>query len=223
MARISGLLILLWALPVWLYGQHVMLPDSISFGGIVLNEETSVPMSDVTCRYGKTGTITNTSGRFGLRAAVGDTVHFSYVGFRPYAIVIPDTLYEDEYMLGIFLSPDTIMLSEALILKRFGDKKRQNLMNARNNMAGVMRSALNPELPMDAGMNQRMMINEFARSIEMKGHVDVRVGVGLESLEAWKQLKMQSRIQNSEIHLEADEVGLLKKIYYLEKREKADI
>ena len=50
---------------------------------------------------------------------------------------MPDTLLEDRYMMGVFLSPDTLQLSEALILRRWGEVQRQNLINARNNMTGI--------------------------------------------------------------------------------------
>ena len=55
--------------------------------------------------------------------------------------------------------------------------QRQNLINARNNMTGILKQAYAPVDYMDADMNQRMMLNEYARSVEMKGHVDVGIGV----------------------------------------------
>jgi len=69
-------------------------------------------------------------------------------------------------------------------------------------------------------MNQRMMIEEYARSVEMKGHVDVGFGIGTQSLEAWRMLRMQKRIREQESRLEPEELDLLKKIYYSEKRKK---
>ena len=135
---------------------------------------------------------------------------------------MPDTLLEDRYMMGVFLSPDTLQLSEALILRRWGEVQRQNLINARNNMTGILKQAYAPVDYMDADMNQRMMLNEYARSVEMKVHVDVGIGVGTQSVDAYKMLRMRRRVKNQKEWLNPNEIDLLKKIYYLKKKEKQD-
>ena len=71
-------------------------------------------------------------------------------------------------------------------------------------------------------MNQKMSINEHARSIEMKGMVDVKAGIGTESLEAYKWLKLQKRLKEKKEWLRPEEIDLLKKLFYLEKRKKKD-
>lgn len=220
MIKISIFFFLLCSLPCFLKGQRIVQADSIAFSGVVINAETTNPLPDVTCRYGQSATITDLSGRFHIYTVPGDTVRFTYIGFKPYTIIIPDTLFDKEYMLGIFMSPDTVHLSEAIILQRYGEIKRQNRVNLRNNMAGVLKGAYAPQDKMDADMNQRMVINEFARSIEMKGHVDVGLGVGISSFETLGNLKLQKKIEGQKIYLESGEIDLLKKLYYLEKREK---
>lgn len=201
------------------YAQFRVLPDSITFSGVVFNAEDMRPLWNATCRYGKVAQSTDEAGRFVVNTKRGDTICFTYVGFRPYSVVIPDTLTEPEYILGVFLSPDTIQLSEALILQRYGSSKRQNLINARNNMTGIMKQAYSPVREMDAEMNQKMMINEYARSVEMKGHVDVGLSVGLHSIDAYKLLRYQKKLKNENVWLNGGEMDMLKKIYYLEKNE----
>ena len=149
-------------------------------------------------------------------------IEFTFVGYKPCTVVMPDTLLEDRYMMGVFLSPDTLQLSEALILRRWGEVQRQNLINARNNMTGILKQAYAPVDYMDADMNQRMMLNEYARSVEMKGHVDVGIGVGTQSVDAYKMLRMRRRVKNQKEWLNPNEIDLLKKIYYLKKKEKQD-
>lgn len=206
-----------------LQGQVLPVADSIKFSGVVINRQTSEALPNVTCRFGKgKGTMSDADGCFSLTTRRGDTVLFTYVGFKPCPVVIPDTLFEKEYMVGVFMSPDTLQLSEALIVRRWGAARRQNLVNARNNMRGILKHAYDPSQEMDAGMNQRMMINEYARSVEMKGHVDVRIGVGTQSLDAYKMLRMQKRVREKKEWLNPGEIDLLKKLYYLEKREKTD-
>lgn len=212
--------IILW-ICFWTGGvsaQRVYVSDTITFSGIIINTETAQPMSDVTCRYGGRGTLSNSDGLFTVRVKRQDTVRFTYVGFKPYVVVVPDSLTDKEYILGIFMSPDTLALSEAVIVRRFGEDRRQKLMYARNNMAGVMKQAYTPAKEMDAGMNQRMMLDNYARSVEMRGHVDVGLAVGTQSIAAYKQLRFQKKVKNQEVWLNPGEIDLLKKIYYIEKR-----
>lgn len=212
--------IILW-ICCWAGGvsaQRVYISDTITFSGIIINAETDQPMSDVTCRHGNRGTLSNSNGLFTIRVARLDTVQFTYVGFKPYTVVVADSLTDKEYMLGIFMTPDTVMLSEAIIVRRFGEEHRQQLINARNNMAGVMKQAYAPVKEMDADMNQRMMVNQYARSVEMRGHVDVGLAVGTQSITAYKKLRFQKKMKDQNIWLNPGEVDLLKKIYYIEKK-----
>lgn len=208
--------IFLWASGV--SAQRVYVSDTITFSGIIMNAETGQPMPDVACRHGNRGTLSNSDGLFTIRIGRQDTVHFTYLGFRPYVAVVPDSLTDNEYMLGIFMAPDTLLLSEAVIVRRFGEGRRKKLMYARNNMAGVMKQAYSPAKEMDADMNQRMMINNYARSVEMRGHVDVGLAVGTQSIAAYKQLRFQKKVKDQEVWLNPGEIDLLKKIYYIEKR-----
>lgn len=223
MVKISFIIFLLLAGLRGGYAQRLHVPDTISFSGVVFQAGEGNVLPNVTCRYGAgKGTLSDEEGRFHLKTFRGDTVLFTFVGLKPCQVVIPDTLYDSEYMLGIFLTPDTIQLSEALILQRFGNSRQQQLINARNNMTGILRQAYSPVQEMNAEMNQRMMIEEYARGIEMKGHVDVRAGIGTQSLEAFRLLRLQRKLRDEKQWLNYNEVDLLKKLYYLEKKENGD-
>ena len=203
--------------------QRVVVSESVVFAGVVFDTQDSQTLPNVTCRYGEgKATISDQMGCFVLKIGRKDTVRFTFVGYKPCTVVMPDTLLEDRYMMGVFLSPDTLQLSEALILRRWGEVQRQNLINARNNMTGILKQAYAPVDYMDADMNQRMMLNEYARSVEMKGHVDVGIGVGTQSVDAYKMLRMRRRVKNQKEWLNPNEIDLLKKIYYLKKKEKQD-
>ncbi len=214
------ILFFLWG--AWgLSAQVISSVDTILFAGVIFDSGTGEQLSDVTCRLGEDkGTISDKNGYFRICLQKGDSVWFTYVGYRPCLVVVPDSLNAEEYMIGVFMSPDTLELSEALIIRRWGENKMQYIANARNNMKGILKQAYNPNRTMDADMNQRMVINEYARSVEMKGHVDVRLGVGTNSLDAYKLLRLQKKLQVSRDVLNIQEIGLLKKIYYLEKRRK---
>lgn len=123
-------------------GQVIGVPDSIVFSGVVIDRESSASLPGVTCRYGALrGVVSDGEGCFRIRIARGDSVLFTYVGYKPVTVVVPDSLDEKEYMMGVFMSPDTLLLSEALIIRRWGASRQQNLINARNNMIGIMKQA----------------------------------------------------------------------------------
>lgn len=221
MVKINFIIFILLFFLSNVYGQVIAVSDSVVFSGVVINAQTSETMSNVTCRYGlNKGTVSDIDGYFKINTQRGDSVVFTFVGFKPCEVVIPDTLFEHEYMIGVFMSPDTLQLSEVLIIRRWGETRRQNLINARNNMLGILKQAYAPTKNMDADMNQRMIINEYARSVEMKGHVDVRAGVGTQSIDAYKRLRMMKRVREQKEWLNPGEVDLLKKLYYLEKKKK---
>lgn len=220
MGRISLFLFLFTLWGAGLYAQSPVGVDSVFFSGVVLDASNVRPLESVTCRYGNLGTLTNSKGQFIIRVSQGDTITFTYVGFKPYCLVIPDSLRDPEYIMGVFMSPDTVRLSEVLILRRFIDTKRQQLISLKNNMSGVLSRAYAPVEEMDAEMNQRMNIDQFARTIEMKGHVDVGLGVGTQSVDALNLLRLRKKMNEKDrIWLNYEEIDLLRNLYYLEKRE----
>lgn len=222
MVKISLVVLVLFLFFLPGHGQVITASDSIVFSGVVIDASTSEGLADVHCRYGKGGCVSDAEGFFRLSTRRGDSVTFTYVGFQSCVVVVPDSLYEREYILGVFMSPDTLLLPEAVIVRRGQDAWRQNMIALRNNMSGILQQAFAPTKDMDAGMNQRMMLDNYARSIEMKGLVDVRFGVGTQSLDAVRLLKLRKKLEGRKEWLNPEEVDMLKKIYYIEKREKPD-
>ena len=155
-------------------------------------------------------------------AGVGDTLRFSHVGYVPVEMVVADSLEREDYLLGVFMSRDTVMLSEVLVVPRFLEREvRLNpfLQNAYQNLNRALRAASRPVEKMDSEMNQRMQIEEFARRVEMKGMVDVRFGVGLYSFQALKALKA-SRERGRGGLATPRELDLLKRVFNAEKKGK---
>lgn len=211
MKRISILILLL--LGAWHLPAQTLKSKYISFSGVVLNIETAQPISNVNCRKGEAGTITDVGGRFGMSTLAGDTISFSHIGFKKYEVVVPDTLDNGEYMLAVFLSADTVQLAEVVVLPRYMEARRQNQMNARNNMQGLMKAAYAPVQERDVDMNQKAVLRDFAASTN-KGHVYVGFGVGLESVNAYRDLKLQSKYKDQPTPLRYEEIDLLQKIFH---------
>ena len=193
--------------------------------GVVCDRDSIRPLPEAIFRLGKEVRGVDKQGRFSLSVQVGDTLRFSHIGYVPMQVVIPDSLRENDFLLGVFMVRDTVLLSEVLILPRFFTGKYQPnamLLNARNNFNQALHAASRPVEKMDQEMNRSMMLEDFARKVEMKGLVDVKLGVGTQSLSALKGLKRARRQAERGKVIEVKEIDLLKKIFYIEKREKSD-
>ncbi|MGL5682428.1 MAG: carboxypeptidase-like regulatory domain-containing protein [Marinifilaceae bacterium] len=197
-------------------GQQITVPDSVSLIGVIFDKETLSPLSQVSCYYGEQVVASDNKGRFYLRVHKHDTISFTHIGYSKSQYIIPDSLRNNEYTIGIFLSQDTILLAEVVVMERYLPKNSELLQNARNNMRGVTYSAFFPK-EMDANMNQRMGIEQFATSIEMKGHVKVGLSVGTHSVAAYQLLRLKNKLEGEQFKLSEMEIDVLKRLYNKEK------
>lgn len=195
----------------------------LSVVGVVWDKDSLLPLRETICRCNHVLSGVDENGCFSLLVNIGDTIRFSHVGYRPAEVLITDSLVSDNYLLGVFLTRDTVMLAEVLILPRYIDRSiRLNplLLNAHQNLNRALWEASQPVDKMDHEMNQRMMIENFARQLEMKGMVDVRLGVGLYSLQSLKMLKNASRQNEKRVSITPGELNLLRRVLDAEKKEK---
>lgn len=211
-----NLFFLLSFLSLLVYGQEKRMYDRVRLIGVVMEQSNLNVLSDVQCRTRDRAVLSNSSGRFFIDVHPGDTITFSYVGYRSFEHIVPDTLFRAEYAIGVFLSHDTILLPEVVVLERTGTTKHAYYQNARRNMSGVGAAALAPKA-MDAAMNQKMGIEEFATSIAMKGHVKVGLEVGTQSWNTFQLLKQRNKALKECENLSDLEINLLKKLYNKEK------
>ncbi len=207
---------LLWGTVVW--AQQLPAKEDVYFSGVVVDAETTQPLVNVNCRWKDVITTTDAMGRFAFYTQGGDTIRFSYVGFEPYEVVVPDTLSTGEYILAVFMSSDTIQLPEVVVVHRFGARNRQYQINARNNMAGVVQDAFRPTLELSQQQNQQRILDEYAASTN-KGHVDVKFGVGLESYQVMRNMQKNRRLRNQPpALLKREEIDLVKMLYTLNRK-----
>ncbi len=202
----------------WSVQAQKVVEEGVRFSGVVINVETTLPIPTVNC-WKKGGEVTTSDqlGRFAINTGVGDTIHFTHVGFEPYEVVVPDTLTTGEYILAVFMTSDTVRLPEVVVVKRFRAQAREYQMNAKNNMAGVVQDAFTPTLDMTPEQNQKRILSEFAASTN-KGHVDVKLGVGLESWRAYQSLKRSKRMREKPELLHREEIDLIKMIYSADRK-----
>lgn len=89
----------------------------LQFSGVLLTRDSlvAVPFANILIKGSKRGTISDYFGYFSFVAQRGDTIQFSYIGFKDALFVIPDSLNRKNYSLIQMMDSDTIMLQEALI------------------------------------------------------------------------------------------------------------
>lgn len=91
--------------------------ELVQFSGVVVTSDSlhPIPYTSVIIKHAYRGTLTDFYGFFSFVAMKGDTVEFSYVGYKKSHFIIPDTLKENRYSLIQMLTRDTILLKETVI------------------------------------------------------------------------------------------------------------
>ena len=119
--RIVLFILVLSSLGIKLKGQ--IIPDKrskpIFITGIAFDSKTLEPLSGTSFNINHKGRFsTNETGRFSFYGSPNDTILFTYLGYQPTTLVIPDTLKSDEYVMGVFMQEQPVKLAEVIILKR---------------------------------------------------------------------------------------------------------
>lgn len=91
----------------------------ILFHGLVLDAETRQPLKGA--HYiirDKTAGAADNRGMVSFYARHHDTVMFSCVGYKDFNMIIGDTLLAQEYVAGIYLTGDTLMIPAVVVMPR---------------------------------------------------------------------------------------------------------
>ena len=104
--RIILLLLVLSSLEVVSFGQGISNknPKSVFITGITYDSKTHEPLSNANFKVNNKNIFTtNELGRFSFFGSPSDTILFTYMGYQPTKLVVPDTLKSEEYVVGIFM------------------------------------------------------------------------------------------------------------------------
>lgn len=164
-----------------IYGQLVH-ADTISISGVVLDADSLAALPNVHITSHKnTGTVTDLNGQFAFLANANDTLTFSFIGFKDYTFVVPDTLKFNSYVLGAILNKDTIMLSEVIILPWMNKKQFKNafinnqpdkdMINASRNLNMMKHTARAYSTSWTADRMIDFQLQSYAHDIEYKGMI----------------------------------------------------
>lgn len=154
--------------------------DSLTFTGQIFDRQTLKPLGNAAYDIGNTMFISDDKGHFRFSAHDGDTIIFHYVGFKHLILMVDDSLSNEEYLTGIFLSPDMVELSEVLVVPRHYDVETlvkttpmdySELQIAEKNVKMSAYQGLMPNSNWDAETNQKYAIKKEQMRVEYKGMV----------------------------------------------------
>jgi hypothetical protein len=164
---------------------------SVFITGITYDSKTHEPLPNTIFKVNnKFSLATNESGRFSFTGFPSDTIVFTYMGYQPSMLVIPDSLKSEEYVMGIFMNEQAIKLNEIIILPRMAStsiminqvKTDQQTMNiAQSNVdKAVVEGLTRAPKVYDAEMNAKKTFRTNQMRAEYRGmHVTPENSVGL--------------------------------------------
>jgi len=146
----------------------------VMFTGIVTAGKTSEPLPEAYIYIPKAGrgVLANNIGYFALPVMPGDSVVFSYVGFKKQYFVVPRRLTESTFSAVVAMQEDVTTLAEvkvypypteelfkqAFVNMKLPDQKEREALE-RNTSAEAMQR-LAAVTPMSAGANYRYYLNQ---------------------------------------------------------------
>ena len=153
---------------------------SVFITGITYDSNTHEPLSNANFKINNKNIFTtNESGRFSFFGSPSDSIIFTYLGYQPSKLVIPDTLNSEEYVVGVFMYEQAIKLAEIIILPRMPetsiiitpvktDQKTMDIAQSHANDA-VVKGLTQPVKVYDADMNAKKAIRTNQMRTEYKG------------------------------------------------------
>jgi len=97
--------------------QDIDTTRMLQLSGVVVSEQDLTPMPYITV-YDKSigrGVIADYYGYFSMVSFPGDTLFFSYYGYKTSTYIVPDSLKENRYSIIHMLQQDTINLPEVTV------------------------------------------------------------------------------------------------------------
>ncbi|MFB6343268.1 hypothetical protein ACE1ET_16195 [Saccharicrinis sp. FJH62] len=163
--------------------------DSLTFTGTVFDRVTLETLDDAVYFKGHHTYGLQPGGKFRVKAAVGDTIIFSYLGYKDLIVTLDDSLANNDYLMGVYLSPVATMLSEVVIVPRYYSldvlvaidpvKQAKEQAYAERNLKMSAYQGLLPATKMDNEMNQKMTIEKHRMDVEYKQMLSPNQMVGV--------------------------------------------
>ena len=182
-ARASALIICILLLAVAAEGQNPPQPAATIIRGSILDaaDLQSIPNVNIYVRHGY-GTASNLNGYFELPCHLGDTIIFSCVGYERVMFPVPDSLIGRSRVVGILMSPDTVLLGEVVVLPFITYEQLkyevanmqpdENISLAISNIEEAVSLALTePHAQLDAELAPMRQLGQYTERVEYAGMV----------------------------------------------------
>lgn len=148
--------------------------------GAVYDSETKEPLSDTHFTLHKSEIYsTRSNGKFSFFGNPGDTISYRYIGYKEMKVVIPDTLKEMEYLMGVFMPKDTILIPEIIIFPRIDSypsivtavKVNEEMINQaqKNVNKATIQGLTQPAKNYNAEMNAKNTFRGYEMKAQYKG------------------------------------------------------
>lgn len=194
------LLICVVFLSAQLFGQTDGNKDSIliQLSGVVIAENTlePAPYTTVYDRTQRRGVISDYYGFFSMVTMPGDTLFFSYYGYKTSSFIVPDTLTDNRYSIIHMLESDTLQLPEVEVYpwpsrEEFArafldmDPYDDALRRAQRQLSGESLAFIAARVETDAGLSYAYTRNQMNTALYTKGQIP---GNNLLNPYAWAKL-----------------------------------
>jgi len=163
-------------------------PFAVQFSGVVVTQDEftgeaiPLPYTNIYVKGTSRGTVSGLDGFFSIVALRGDTIRFSYVGYKTVDYVIPDTLKSHFYSVYQIMTKDDVLLPETVIYpwprKQFFKQEllALNIENelkkkAEENLAEKIIKRMIKEVPYDGKEAVDLELNRIANEAVYTGQV----------------------------------------------------
>jgi hypothetical protein len=141
---------------------------SILFHGIVMDANTLSPLANSQIIINRAFTsVSGNDGTFAFYVNSSDTVVFKSLGYKSTTLLVSDTLFNREFIAGIYMNSDTLSIGEVVIVPRFINLKNE-ILNARRKTSVAMENArYNVAVSAYQGRNSKNRLGDPASNYEL--------------------------------------------------------
>ena len=148
----------------------------LQLSGVVVSEQDLNPMPYITV-YDKSigrGVIADYYGYFSMVSFPGDTLYFSYYGYKTSTYIVPDTLKDNRYSMIHMLQQDTVNLPEVTVYPwPSKDDFADAIRRAQRELSGESLAFVAARLDADASLANGLAMNQRYTKLYTNGQLPV--------------------------------------------------
>lgn len=158
----------------------------IQLSGVVVSNDDLEPLAYTTIfdKSQRRGVIADYYGYFSLVVMPGDTLYFSYYGYKTSSFIVPDSLQDNRYSIIHMLQKDTLNLPAVVVYpwpsredfaRAFLDMRPYDdaLRRAQRQLSGESLAFVAAKLESDSGLSQSYARNQMYTALYTNGQLPV--------------------------------------------------